>query len=55
MAARTAPPGTVVTLVSTDPAAEPDVAAWCRMRGQELLGQSWLADGTLRSRIRLRP
>ena len=40
-AARTADPGTVITLLSTDPAAEPDVAAWCRMRGQTLLGQTW--------------
>src|SRR3954452_15645703 len=41
-AARTAPAGTVIILFSTDPAAEPDVAAWCRMRGQELLEQKWL-------------
>ena len=40
-AARDAPAGTVITLLSTDPAAEPDVAAWCRMRGQRLLTQSW--------------
>ena len=40
-AARTAPTGTVITLLSTDPAAEPDVAAWCRMRGQHLLDQTW--------------
>ena len=54
-AARTAPAGTVITLLSTDPAAEPDVAAWCRMRGAELLEQHWLdGDGaaTLHSRIR---
>jgi len=40
-AARDAAPGTVITLISTDPAAEPDVAAWCRMRGQRLLDQRW--------------
>lgn len=40
-AARTAPPETVITLLSTDPAAESDVAAWCRMRAQHLLDQSW--------------
>jgi tRNA 2-thiouridine synthesizing protein A len=50
-AARTAPTGTVITLLSTDPAAEPDVAAWCRMRGHELLDQSWLetSDDTARA------
>jgi tRNA 2-thiouridine synthesizing protein A len=52
-ATRSAPAGTVITLLSTDPAAEPDVAAWCRMRGQELVDQTWLDDGvTLSSRIR---
>ena len=55
-AAKSAPAGTVITLLSTDPAAEPDVAAWCRMRGHELLDQEWLADrATLRSRVRLVP
>ena len=29
--------GQVVELLADDPAAEPDVAAWCRMRGQELV------------------
>jgi tRNA 2-thiouridine synthesizing protein A len=53
-AARTAPAETVIAVLSTDPAAEPDVAAWCRMRGQELLEQVWLDDGhTLRSRVRV--
>ncbi len=52
-AAREVPPGTVIALLSTDPAAEPDVAAWCRMRGVDLLGQEWLDGGaTLRSRVR---
>jgi TusA-related sulfurtransferase len=33
-------PGTHHVLVrSTDPAAGPDIAAWCRMRGHELGGQ----------------
>ena len=53
-AARDLPADTVITLLSTDPAAEPDVAAWCRMRGQRLLGQSWAGTGparTLTSRI----
>jgi TusA-related sulfurtransferase len=52
-AAKTAPPGTVVTVLSTDPAAEPDLAAWCRMRGATLLAQQWL-DGTLKTQLRLR-
>jgi tRNA 2-thiouridine synthesizing protein A len=56
-AARDAPAGAVITLLSTDPAAEPDVAAWCRMRGQELLDQAWSETPvpTLTSRIRLAP
>jgi TusA-related sulfurtransferase len=28
--------GELIELVADDPAAGPDVAAWCRMRGQEL-------------------
>jgi tRNA 2-thiouridine synthesizing protein A len=52
-AAKTAPPDTVITVLSTDPAAEPDIAAWCRMRAQELLTQEWL-DGTLSSQVRTR-
>ncbi|GAB2680129.1 sulfurtransferase TusA family protein [Thalassiella azotivora] len=31
-------PGDTVLLLATDPAAAPDVAAWCRMRGQRLMG-----------------
>ena len=30
--------GEVVELLSDDPAAEHDVPAWCRMRGQEYVG-----------------
>ena len=29
--------GALVQLLADDPAAEPDVAAWCRMRGHELV------------------
>lgn len=57
-AARLAVPGSVVTVLSTDPAAEPDIAAWCRMRGAELVGQEWTADESgsfLRSEVRVRP
>ena len=30
-------PGELVELWSDDPAAGPDLAAWCRMRGQQLV------------------
>ena len=36
-AARDLPPGSVLVLWATDPAARADVPAWCRMRGHELL------------------
>jgi tRNA 2-thiouridine synthesizing protein A len=29
--------GELVELLADDPAAEPDLAAWCRMRGHELM------------------
>jgi TusA-related sulfurtransferase len=32
------PVGGVVELLADDAAAGPDLVAWCRMRGQELLG-----------------
>jgi TusA-related sulfurtransferase len=38
------PVGGVVCLVSDDPAAATDVAAWCGMRGQELLETVSLLD-----------
>jgi tRNA 2-thiouridine synthesizing protein A len=36
-AARSLPAGSVVELLSDDPAAEHDVPAWCRLRGHTLL------------------
>ena len=30
-------PGQVIEVLADDPAAAPDIAAWCRMRGHELL------------------
>jgi TusA-related sulfurtransferase len=33
-------PGTLVEVLSDDPAARLDVPAWCRMRGQEYLGRT---------------
>ncbi|GLY18657.1 sulfurtransferase TusA family protein [Kineosporia rhizophila] len=57
-AAKLAVPGSVVTVLSTDPAAEPDIAAWCRLRGAEVVDQEWTIDETgrfLRSEVRVRP
>ena len=53
-AAAANPPGTEITVLSTDPAAESDLAAWCRMRGAALLGQD-RADAVLRTRVRTAP
>ena len=33
-------PGATVVLLADDPAAEADVRAWCRMRGQELVDRT---------------
>nr|WP_091789198.1 sulfurtransferase TusA family protein [Pedococcus dokdonensis] len=38
-AAVDAPVGTVVEVWATDPAARADIPAWCRMRGQDYLGE----------------
>ncbi len=40
------PVGDTVTVETEDPAAGPDVRAWCRMQGQEFLGEDTAADGT---------
>ena len=32
------PAGTVLRVLADDPAAANDIAAWCRMRGQDFLG-----------------
>ena len=37
--------GGLVALVADDPAAGPDVQAWCRMRAQEYVGQETADDG----------
>ena len=37
--------GQVVAVAADDPAARLDVPAWCRMRGQDFLGESPAADG----------
>lgn len=44
--------GQVIAVEADDPAARPDVAAWCRMRGHDLLEEQVAADGTPRFRVR---
>ncbi len=44
--------GRLVAVEAEDPAAAPDLAAWCRMRSQEFLGRSEAADGTPRYTVR---
>lgn len=46
------PPGGVVEVVADDPAAGPDLQAWCRMRGQEYDGSSVGSDGVPVHRVR---
>jgi tRNA 2-thiouridine synthesizing protein A len=40
------PVGSTITVEADDPAALPDVQAWCRMRAHEYLGAGSAADGT---------
>jgi TusA-related sulfurtransferase len=42
------PVGATLAVVADDPAARPDIAAWCRMRGQEYLGEDTADDGVPR-------
>jgi len=51
--ARDQPPGTEIEVLTTDPAARPDIAAWCRMRGHHLLSQTDHPDGHLHHLIHL--
>ena len=46
------PVGVLVAVVTTDVAAAADVPAWCRMRGQEYVGEDTAADGTPRHLVR---
>ena len=46
------PVGGVVAVVVEDVAARTDVPAWCRMRGQEDLGEDTAPDGVPRYRVR---
>jgi tRNA 2-thiouridine synthesizing protein A len=40
------PVGATVTVEADDPAALPDVLAWCRMRAHDYVGTSVAPDGT---------
>lgn len=44
-AVEAAGPGEVVELIADDPAAAVDVAAWCRMKQQDLLSTTVMDDG----------
>jgi tRNA 2-thiouridine synthesizing protein A/cysteine desulfurase len=44
--------GATMAVVAEDPAARPDIAAWCRMRGQEYLGEDVAEDGVPRFVVR---
>jgi tRNA 2-thiouridine synthesizing protein A len=46
------PVGGSVAVVADDPAARPDVPAWCRMRDQEYLGEDLAGDGVPRFLVR---
>jgi tRNA 2-thiouridine synthesizing protein A len=35
------PPGQLIRVLSTDPAAEHDYSAWCRNTGHTFLGHEW--------------
>lgn len=48
------PVGGEVCVEADDPAALPDVQAWCRMRGHDFLGASVAADGTPAYAVRRR-
>jgi len=44
--------GELITVEADDPAARPDIAAWCRMRGHEYAGEVTADDGTPAYRVR---
>jgi tRNA 2-thiouridine synthesizing protein A len=46
------PVGATIAVEADDPAAGPDVRAWCRMRGHELVAEDRAADGTPRYTVR---
>ena len=44
--------GQTMGVVAEDPAARPDVQAWCRMRDQEYVGEDVAEDGVTRFVVR---
>ena len=44
--------GATLGVVADDPAARPDIPAWCRMRGQEYVGEDGADDGVPRFVVR---
>jgi tRNA 2-thiouridine synthesizing protein A len=46
------PVGALVAVVATDVAARTDVPAWCRLRGQEYVGEETAEDGVPRYVVR---
>ncbi len=44
--------GATVAVVADDPAARPDISAWCRMRGHEYVGEDTASDGVPRFTVR---
>ena len=44
--------GQTLAVVADDAAARPDIAAWCRMRSQEYVGEDVAADGVPRFVVR---
>ena len=46
------PVGGLVAVLADDVAARTDIPAWCRMRGQEYVGEDEAADGTPRYLVR---
>lgn len=46
------PTGAVISITADDAAARYDVPAWCRMRGQEYLGEDTAHDGVPRYWVR---
>jgi tRNA 2-thiouridine synthesizing protein A len=44
--------GELIGVVASDPAARADVPAWCRMTGQEYVGEEVAADGVPRYVVR---
>ena len=49
---REVPIGSVIAVTADDPAARTDIPAWCRMRGQEYVGEEAAPDGTPRYLVR---